>query len=431
MRILYFSYAYPNAAAPNLGSFNRSLLAAMAKQHDVRVVSPVSFVDVLRGQLRKKSPLVRAYSAIPGVSADYVPFYYPPKLFRDRFGDFLWWSVQSQLNRTIQEFQPDVILSYWAHPDGDVAVRAGRQWNIPVVTMVGGSDVLLLARHGRRREAILKVLRQADAVIAVSQNIAETLLADGLSANKVHVVRRGIDRALFCPADQLNVRQELGLKSRQFTIITVGRLVPVKGHTHLIHACAELYREGRSLACYFLGDGPLAGKLTQEIRSMHLESMVHMRGAQPQADLARWYQAADVTVLPSLSEGVPNVLLESIGCGTPFIASNVGGIPEIADLQFDTIVPRENSTALADAIRQRMIATASTNENTNPKTARRFVSGSWEDSANALCNVFRSVGVAAPQTGIPQRGEPQVNYMEKQAATSIPLADPVGCREAS
>jgi glycosyltransferase involved in cell wall biosynthesis len=388
MRVLFFSYAYPNAAQPTLGTFNRSLLQALSKQHDVRVVSPVSFVEAWRSRLAGKSALDQNFAAIPNVTADYAPFYYPPKLFRERFDEFLWWSVGSKLTQTIRDFRPDVILSYWAHPDGAVAVRAGREHGIPAVAMVGGSDVLLLARTGRRRDAILQTLHQADAVVAVSRHIAETLEHDGLPAAKLHVVRRGIDRDLFQPGDRAEARRKLGLPADRFRLVTVGRLVSVKGQTHLIAACARLHREGQAFGCHILGNGPLRYPLQGEIQQLGLDGVVQLNGSQPQAELARWYRAADVTVLPSLSEGVPNVLLESISSGTPFIASDVGGIPEIADERFDELVPKEDPAALAEAIRRRITNPVQT---PNGNLTRRFQPGSWDDSAKALCDVLAQV----------------------------------------
>lgn len=385
MRILFFSYAYPNAAQPTLGTFNRSLLQALSKQHDVRVVSPVSFVEAWRSRLAGKSALDRTFAAIPGVPAEYVPFYYPPKLFRERFDEFLWWSVRNQLTQTIRDFRPDAILSYWAHPDGAVAVRAARAHDIPVATMVGGSDVLLLARSGRRRDAILKTLHHADAVVAVSRNIADTLEQDGLPTAKLHVVRRGIDRELFQPGDRAEARRELGLPANRFTLVTVGRLVPVKGHTHLIAVCARLHREGHSFGCHILGNGPLRNQLQREIQQLGLDSVVELNGSQSQTELAKWYRAADVTVLPSLSEGVPNVLLESMAAGTPFIASHVGGIPEIADERFDDLVPKEDPGALADAIRRRI---TDASQMSIGNQSRRFQPGSWDDSAEELSELL-------------------------------------------
>lgn len=384
MRILFFSYAYPNAAQPTLGTFNRSLLEALVRQHQVRVVAPVSFVETLKHRINGQQVFDPSFQAIPGVAADYVPFYYPPKILRDRFDDFLWWSVRSRLTRVLREFRPDVMLSYWAHPDGAVAVRAGREHRIPVVTMVGGSDVLLLGRSGRRRDAILQALRDADAVVAVSRHIADTLTSDGLPANKLHVVKRGIDGHVFQPGDRLEARRELGLPLRRFTLVSVGRCVPVKGHTHLLAACARLHREGHSFGCYLLGDGPLRGQLQREIEQYRLQTCVELRGPQPQSELAKWYRAANVTVLPSLSEGIPNVLLESLAANTPLIASNVGGIPEIADERFDDLIPAANSGALAEAMRRRL-----RNERSVPDAGvRRFQPQSWEDSAQSLCDVF-------------------------------------------
>jgi glycosyltransferase involved in cell wall biosynthesis len=254
--------------------------------------------------------------------------------------------------------------------------------------MVGGSDVLLLARSGRRRDVILKALREADAVVAVSRHIAEILQQDHLDAAKLHVVYRGIDRETFRPGDRLGARRDLGLPAQRFTLVSVGRLVPVKGHAHLIEACARLQGEGHVFSCHILGDGPLRGQLEHQVRKLGLKGVVELRGSQPQSELAKWYRAADVTVLPSLSEGIPNVLLESMASGTPFIASNVGGIPEIADERLDNLVPKENSAALADALRRRMTAAGTA---LDQRVSRRFLPGTWDDSAHAIAEIFAAL----------------------------------------
>jgi glycosyltransferase involved in cell wall biosynthesis len=386
VKILFFSYAYPNAAQPALGTFNRSLLAALAKTHAVRVVSPVPFPAVLRGRFAGRSPLDGRFHAVPSIRADYVPFYYPPKLMRERFDEFLWWSVRGTLERTICEFRPDVILSYWAHPDGAVAARAGSAFYTPVVTMVGGSDVLLLARSGRRRESILRALLAADAVVAVSRHIADTLIADGIAADRLHVVRRGVDPQVFQPGRREEARRELGLSTQTFTLVSVGRLEPVKGHTHLIQACARMFRAGRRFACHIIGDGPLRRRLQQQIDDAGLQSAITLHAAKPQTELASWYRAADFIILPSLSEGVPNVLLESMACGVPWIASRVGGIPEIADDRRDELVPPADPDALSATILRRM--KAATREPAGP---RRFQPGDWNDSADALCEVLAAI----------------------------------------
>ena len=112
---------------------------------------------------------------------------------------------------------------------------------------------------------------------------------------------------------------------------------------------------------------------------------MQLLGSKKQAELADWYRAADLTVLSSHSEGIPNVLLESLCCGTPFVATRVGGVAEIADERLHTLVPAGNPAALASGIVQRLLSP-------RPHGLRpRFVPPSWEDSAGKLIDVIQEV----------------------------------------
>jgi|GEM_PF-516738 glycosyltransferase involved in cell wall biosynthesis len=357
MKILFFSYAYPNPINPGLGTFNRTMISGLANEHEVRVVSPVPFTEVLSAWVKGRLPRALndpSFQAVPDVKAEYCPWYYSPKFCRNQYGRFLQWSVGSALKRTMREFQPDIVVSYWTHPDGEVAVATAHQFGVPAVTIVGGSDILINARSGTRRRAILNVLQNADGVVTVSENIKRVIVADGIAEQKLHVARRGVDRRMFHEGDSVTARRRLGLPLDRPILISVGRLVDVKGHTHLIEACKLLAKHDVDFRCYLLGDGPLRLTLQRQIEQHGMQHQIELRGAQTSLQLAEWYRAADLSVLASLSEGVPNVLLESIACGTPFVASKVGGIPEIADPQFDRLVPPANPAELAEAISERL-----------------------------------------------------------------------------
>ncbi len=389
MKILFFSYAYPNPINPGLGTFNRTMVAGLSNEHEVRVVSPVPFADVWKawgrgqGAQELNDP---QFQAVPNVSADYCTWYYTPKLFRNLYGRFMLHSVGHTLNRVMREFQPDVVLSYWTHPDGEVAVTTARQFGIRAVTMVGGSDVLINGRGGSRRNTILNVLRKADGVVTVSDNIKQVLITDGISDQKMYVSRRGIDRRIFHDGDNSLARRKLGLSNDRPILISVGRLVDVKGHTFLLQACRRLKDRQLPFRCYLLGDGPLRSKLQEQIDLLGLGDQVELRGAQSPAQLAEWYRAADLSILASLSEGVPNVLMESIACGTPFVASSVGGIPEIADPVADRLVPAANPIALADAIFERLATV-----DADTRNLRRFHPPTMSESAEILSSILRSV----------------------------------------
>ena len=393
MKVLFYSYAFPNPSNPGLGTFNRSMIAGLSAEHDVRVVSPVSFVDAW--QAKFKGDLPRGlndpeFQAVSGVPAEYVTSYYTPKVLRSQYGRWMWWSVQRQFRRAMSSFRPDLVLSYWTHPDSEVAIRMAHQHGVPAVMVVGGSDVLILGRNGSRKQKILDTLWNADLVVTVSAHIAETLTRDGIDSRKIRVIRRGVDRAQFSPGDRLAARRELGIPEKGAALVSVGRLVPVKGHIHLLHACRLLAARRVSFRCYLIGDGPLKHELKRQISQMGLEGTVELRGSQNQNQLTDWYRAADMTVLPSLSEGVPNVLMESVACGTPFVASDVGGIPEIADSRHDRLVPPASPVALADAIEWQLKVRG------HDRPPRSFEPLALRGAARRMTQVLEDVRAAVP-----------------------------------
>ncbi len=372
MRILFCSYAYPSPWQPGLGTFNRTMLAGLAQQHDVRVIAPVAFPE------RWRKPAAPNFQALPNVLAEYPTYYYPPKFGRSHYDKFLWWSICNTVRATMREFVPDVVLSYWAHPDGAVAVRAAREAGVPVVVIVGGSDVLVLARSGSRRKVILRTLHDADAVITVSEDLRSTLLDDGLPAGKLHVIGRGVDTAVFCPGNRQTARRKLGLPSDRPVIVGAGRLVPVKDWFTWLEVCAQLVARGLHPASYVCGGGTLDAELRTWITQRGLNDCIELRGPQTPEQLADWYRAADVTLLTSTSEGIPNVLLETMACGGSFVATAVGGIPEIADPVCDRLAPPKDATALTNALvdRLRLAPPAGYSRriepNTPAATTRRF-----------------------------------------------------------
>ena len=222
------------------------------------------------------------------------------------------------------------MLGYWAHPDGEAAVRAAATANVPAVVMVGGSDVLLLTGDSARRRCILGVLSSADAVLTVGHDLRERLLGMGLPAPRIHAFSRGVDESVFHPGDKAEARARLGVAPDVRLFLWVGRMVPVKGLDVLLAACAILHRKGAAFRLALVGDGPLRRSLEEQAATLGLGDTVMFAGSVAHGRLGDWYRAADLTVLPSRSEGVPNVLLESLACGTPFVASRVGGVPALA-----------------------------------------------------------------------------------------------------
>jgi glycosyltransferase involved in cell wall biosynthesis len=345
MRLLLFTTEYPNPHDPGKAVFNLRLAAALASRHEVKVIAPVPWVDQVRGRARGGRPEGPA-----AVEVHHPRYYYVPKAFRRHSGRFLWWSARRTIRRVLRGFAPDAVLGYWAHPDGEVAVRTARLCGAAAGVIVGGSDILLTGQDPARRTSIQRVLRSADAVIAVGRHLRREVIRYGVDPARVHAWDRGVDRSRFRPGDRGRARARLGLEGQGPVLLWVGRMVPVKAVDTLVSACRLLRDRRIDFRLCLVGDGELQATLKSQVARLGLAGVVSFVGAQPHDRLADWFRAADLTVLPSLSEGVPNVLRESLACGTRFVASRVGGIPELASEPFDRLVPPNDPAALAEAI---------------------------------------------------------------------------------
>jgi glycosyltransferase involved in cell wall biosynthesis len=257
----------------------------------------------------------------------------------------------------------------------------GRAAGLPVVIKVHGSDVLLLDQYPGRRARTAEALQSADAVVAVSGDLQTRVIACGADPSRVRVVYDGIDAGIFHPGTQDEARARLGIDVVSPLVLFVGNLVPVKGIDVLVAACAALRRQAVEFRCCLVGQGPLARRLQHQINRLGLRAHVSLMGPVPHARLADWYRAATVVVLPSRSEGVPCVLLESAACGTPFVASRVGGVPEIAHLMESELVPPEDAAALCRALRRRI-------ESPAPRPRAATFSRSHADVARELVRIF-------------------------------------------
>lgn len=384
MKILFLSNEFPNSLQTGKGTFNCAMIQALAELHQTHVISPVAWIDELSNLVKNKTLLNRKWTPIDqseSLSIEYPRFYYPPKIYRQHYDRFLNYSISKVLNKAISQFQPDIIFSYWLHPDGQVAVKTAREHGIPAVVMSGGSDVLMLTRNKNRKRAIKKVLQQADGIITVSKDIMQAVKELGIQPDKINTVYRGVNRCLFSPGNQQEARQRLGIPQDRKIIVSVGRLEPVKGHTVLLDACQKISKQKTPFTCYVLGNGSLKTKLTNKTKEYGLEEYFQLKGPQQQLRLVDWYRAADIIALPSQSEGIPNVLLEAISCGKSFIASRVGGIPEIADPNCDQLVTPDNPDALAKGIIKMFAEPVQIKK-------RIFEPKSWEESAVELSQIL-------------------------------------------
>ena len=353
MRVLAITNLYPNPFQPHRAPFNRHQLRILNENHPVQVIAPISWTDELSARRKGLPRLPPGRSVtLDGLTVHHPLYWFPPKFGRQWYGHCYRRSIRKTFVEVVRGFRPDLVFAPWAYPDGWAAGKLAHAIGLPVVVQVHGSDILLLSRFPSRRRRTAEAVCEADGVVAVSENLKRQLEGLGVSSKKIKVVYDGVDPALFHPGCKSASRSQLQIPSDLPVLLFVGNLVEVKAVDVLLAAMEDLRKSASPCRLFAIGHGPLRAGLEAMAAKMGLAELVRFVGSISQAELPAWYRAADVFVLPSHSEGVPNVLLEASACGTPWVASRVGGIPEIAHLGASRLVPPGQPLELAAAIRE-------------------------------------------------------------------------------
>jgi len=203
------------------------------------------------------------------------------------------------------------------------------------------------AERLRRRVALRVAAELSGAVVAVSQSLARHLSRDLLiRASRIVTIPNG---ARLTPVTRSSLRGELRLGSADHLAVAVGNLYPVKGHGYLLDALAMLTERFPRLHVAIAGRGELEGPLLARARALRVGDRFHLLGLR--SDVANLLAAADVFVLPSLSEGLPLALLEAMLAARPIVATAVGEIPTALDGgRAGVLVPARDAGALASAL---------------------------------------------------------------------------------
>ncbi len=307
------------------------------------------------------SPRFGAYSAIArvpgqeiwhGLSVNHPRYPLMPKIGMSTAPIALFAAVLPLLRRQIAAGRDfELIDAHYFYPDGVAAVLLGRALGRPVVVTARGSDLNLIAHYAVPRQWIRWAAARADALVAVSGGLKDRLVALGTAPERVRVLRNGVDLALFRPGDRAAARRRLGF-SRP-TLLAVGNLVALKRHLMMVEALALL----PDADLVIVGDGPERRAIAALAQSLGVSGRLRVMGRMPQQQLPEIYGAADLLLLVSSHEGWPNVLLESMACGTPVVVSDFSGVGDIvAGPAAGTIVRGNAPDSLAAAIRALLAA---------------------------------------------------------------------------
>lgn len=386
LRLLTFSTLFPNNEQPNHGIFVENRLRHLVASGAAKsvAVAPVPYfpahVPLFRrwGRYARIAPREERH----GMTVYHPRFAVIPRVGMSASPILMAASLFGFVRRlAAQGAGFDLIDAHYLYPDGVAAVWIGQRLGCPVVITARGSDVNVIPRYLLPRRMIRWALARAAGLIAVSRALKEAMVDLGVAAERVEVLRNGVDLALFRPDDRDTARQSLGL-SRP-ALLSVGHLVEPKGHHRVIAALPDL----TEFDLLIVGTGPERGRLEQLSRQLGVADRVRLLGAVSHAVMPAIYAAADALVLASSREGWANVLLEAMACGTPVIASNAGGNPEVVRAGESGLIFQQNTPeGIATAVR--IFFTNPPERAAVRAYAERF---SWDETTQGQIALFRRV----------------------------------------
>jgi teichuronic acid biosynthesis glycosyltransferase TuaC len=394
IRTLLFSTLYPSSVRPTHGIFVETRLRELLSTGEVqsKVLAPVAWfpsTDARWGDYAKMAatPLRETRNGIDVLHPRYVVL---PKVGMTAAPFLLAAAAIGPLRRLMREgWDFDVIDAHYFYPDGVAAAMLAGWVNKPLTITARGTDLNLIPQHALPRRMIQWAARRADASIGVCSALVDVLRGWQIDPARLHVMRNGVDLQRFHPVPQAQARQAIGLDGAPL-LLSVGHLIERKGHHLVIDALQALGTSHPQARLAIVGAGEERARLEQRARDCGVQDRVTFAGTLPNEQLATWYSAADALILASSREGWANVLLEAMACGTPVVATDIWGTPEVVAPHVGVLVRDRSGAGLAAGV-QHLLQAAPLRDG-----VRRYAEGfSWAQTSRAQAELFLRLSPSA------------------------------------
>lgn len=384
IRVLTLSTLFPDASRPRFGPFVERQTLGLAAHPDVelKVVAPIGVPPWPLSQARHYA----GFAAVPereewrGLDVLRPRFLHVP----GTGGRFDAGAIVRRLTPILKDlrhtFAFDVIDAQFFFPDGLAGVRLGEALGVPVSVKARGSDIHFWGERPASRPQVIEAGAKAQGMLAVSEALKADMVAMGMPAERIRVHRTGVDLDLFKPVARDVAKAALGVSGP--LLASVGALIERKGHALVIEALATL--PGVTLAV--IGQGADRGRLEELASRLGVADRVRFTGSIDHEAMATWLGAADAMVLASASEGLANVWVEALACGTPIVITDVGGARELLDRPEAGRLVAPDSGEIAKAV------TALLADPPDPQAVRRTAERfTWEANTAALYDHLKSL----------------------------------------
>ncbi|MCB2049118.1 MAG: glycosyltransferase [Novosphingobium sp.] len=402
MRVLSISTLFPNPARPAFGNFVRNQMVAAAARDEVELtmVSPVGIPPwplSMREPYRSLAKLP-AISDFPGLPVHYPQFRTIPRIGGDSNPDRIVEAVLPLARQLHAEQTFDLVDASFFFPDGPAVAAIAADLGLPYTVKSRGADIHYWGKRPAALTQMIAAAQGASLMLAVSEALKADMAALGMPKERIVVHYTGLDREAFRPVERgaaralVSALPSLGVWPDGPLLVTPGSLIARKGQALVIEALKDLPGVHLALA----GTGEDEGTLRSLVASLGLSDRVQFLGHVTHDLLPQLFSAAHAVVLPSESEGLANVWVEALACGTPIVVPDIGGAREVVKSPTSGRLVERNPGAIAHAVRDILA---------NPpaqKDVAEAVSGfSWDRNGAAIADIWQRAGAMprpAPQS---------------------------------
>ena len=392
---------YPSAENPHFGVFIKREVDSLAEHYSQKVIIPSPWRPAhgIRSLFNSRKQTANPDTGVEEIYKSYFPL--PGRFFQPVKGIWFFLFLVGLIKKIQKDFDFDLIHAHNAYPEGFCAILLKHFFKKPVVISCRGNDLHKLPDNYLLRPMIKHALSRADSVITVSKSLSSKAVALGADPEKTSVMPKGVDPSVFRPMSKTKARQNLDLPQDKVVVLSVGWLIPRKNPFSFTEVLKRYPESERSRFLFvWVGEGPLQADMEKEIYKDGLQNHIRLVGRKNPEEVAMWMNAADIFVLVSFSEGMPNVLFEAMGCGIPVIASNVDGAAEIIrNGENGMLVSPDDYGMIAEKIKE--LADNRELSATIGNNGRKFMENAglnWEENAVWMMNRYQAVMQQRVQT---------------------------------
>ena len=355
LRVLSLSTLFPAPPRPSFGKFVEYQMRSVVARGDTDLVI-INPIGLPPWPLVQREPYRTLAGCPPTSQLETATVHHPrfrtlPLLGVDRNPARIASAVLPLIRRLHAQCPFDVIDSQFFFPDGPAAMLIAAELGVPFTIKARGSDIHYWSTRAIALAQMCKAADQAGGILAVSEALRRDMSALGFPSQQIAVHYTGLDHARFRPQPRADMRHAMtarfGLPADGPLLLTPGALIAIKGQALAIEALASL--PGAQLA--LAGTGADQAALRGLAARLGLAGRVHFLGQVSHDVLPGLMAAADVVVLPSEREGLANVWIEALACGTPLVIPDIGGAREVVCTDSCGRMATRDPAAIATAVR--------------------------------------------------------------------------------